>query len=375
MIVGPDRQAGRLHADVVVLGVVGAGVFALAPLHQFPGVSDPHDRRPAGRAAAVTCVVTAGRRAVMVQPDVVASLVRDRIGDELLVAPSQRVVEDQGRFEEIADVVEGSQVGNAAAAAAVERALGDQHRGAEGVVAAVRAGELVRRRRLGGDVDIEGRVVLGDTLPDVLDALQFGGAERVGHAVEVERLGSDCRLAAVVPGRADQGGADEVQVDGALGAGAAVQPEGLVQRLQVRRKRVGRQRRHRALRGKLHLLLEEHAAPAVEPGGAVEPHHGRELRHRHAVPGGHLWQAATKPRDCQFALCSLRQREAGKFRLGPRRCGRGLRENRRRRQRDSERRQQRQQPRKPEAARRKRRVAPGIDRTLVPWVHHFLTPQ
>jgi hypothetical protein len=234
MVVGPDRQARRLHHDVVVLLVVGAGVLALAPLHELLVVADAHDRRPAGCAAAVALVVAAARRAVVTQADVVAGLVRNGIGDVLLVATAERVVEDQRRLVIVADIVEDRQVRHAPAAAVVEGALGDQHRRAEDVVAAARARDPVGRRRLGGHVDVEGGVVLGDALPDVLDALQFGGAERVGHAVEVEGQGGDAALPAAVPGGSGQCRADEVQVDGALRARAAVQLEGLVERFERR---------------------------------------------------------------------------------------------------------------------------------------------
>jgi hypothetical protein len=68
----------------------------------------------------VALVVADAGRAVVVQAHVVAGLVRDGLGDVLLVAAAQLVVEHQRRLVEVAGVVEDADIGHAAAAAVVD---------------------------------------------------------------------------------------------------------------------------------------------------------------------------------------------------------------------------------------------------------------
>ena len=162
----------------------------------------------------------------------------DLVGDRLshaLAARARAVREHPGRLVEVvvrAGDVERVDVRHAAAAAGVEdrAARRDVHGHA---VLGVRGGvpsQLVGSGLARGDVDVEGRVVLGDHLPGVLDLGELGAAEAGVDAV-VDRVGRDVDRAAValVPGGAADLVPAEVEVDRARGARTRVQRERLVE--------------------------------------------------------------------------------------------------------------------------------------------------
>ena len=134
------------------------------------------------------------------------------------------------------DRVEDVDVGHAAAPARADRLLGADARRDEDVRAVGRV-EDARAVDAGGagvgrrHVDVEGRVVLGDVLPDRLDRGELGVAEGRAVARRVPRRlrGRRRRIAGVPPGAAG-GAAVEVEVDRLRRAGLAVQQEGLVER-------------------------------------------------------------------------------------------------------------------------------------------------
>ena len=141
--------------------------------------------------------------------------------------------------------------------------------GAEVLVGRVGAVDGRVARVLGGDVDVESGVVLGDPLPHRLDLLLLDVAERAEVAVEavpgVEAVGQSR-----VPRRPGDRGAVEVEVDHMGRRRAAVQQEGLVER--ERRHALG-ERRSTAV-GRLDV---EHPRVPVEPGGGVLPQNPAQL--------------------------------------------------------------------------------------------------
>ncbi len=122
-----------------------------------------------------------------------------------------------------------------------------------------------------------------------------------------------------------------------------MQPEGLVERLEQRRQRIGRLGRAGSLRRQANFLLEVHAAPAIEPDAAVVSQHGDELRHGHPVERGNIGQPVAESRDRLVSLRAVGQGQAGELppRLGRRR--RRLRQRRHCAERDGGRGEQRQQ--------------------------------
>ncbi len=148
---------------------------------------------------------------------------------------------------------------------------------------------MVDRRGLGGHVDVEGRVVLGHALPNILDALQFDGGEGRGHAVDVERLGGD-RVAVGIPCRAGERGAIEVEIDGPAGTRPRVERERLVE--------CNKLAFHQALlhfgggtaNRCFHFLDHENAAVAVNAQAAVGEEFLAQAVGRLAIPAGHILQ-------------------------------------------------------------------------------------
>ncbi len=317
-----DARAGLVGArtghaaddgDVVLRGVVRAGVVALAPLADRVVVADAHDRRP----RAVAAVVALGRVPVVVQAEVVAHLVRDRLGD-VLRRVAELVREHPGRLHVAVavaggatavavDRVEDVDVRHPAAATAdrVVRtdARGDQDVRAEGLVGSVRAEDPGRAGVGGRHVDVEGRVVLGDRLPDGLDLGQLGVVEPGSVAGRVPGgLGGGRRGVVGVPGRAARRTAVEVEVDGALGEGLAVQQEGLVERC-LRADRVDGRRDG-------DLVLVEDEPIGVEPGGRVGAEHLDELRLGHVVERCGLVELVAQQTDRGGAADGARQLDA-----------------------------------------------------------------
>ena len=229
----------------VVLVVVGIGVLSLAPLAQRLEIGVTHDRPPGvGRVGAAG--VVAGRRgAVVDEPERMTDLVGDGESDvgrvQLLELreDEHRSVEREARHAEPADL------GDAATGVGAEEGghggvLGDERRGAVPVVGATVADQGLVARRLGGDVDVEGRVGLGHLLPHGLDVLPFGRGEGAEVRVQAVALVGALRQPARVPPGARDRPAVEVEVDHVVRRGPAVQREGLVERSGRRRQRHAR---------------------------------------------------------------------------------------------------------------------------------------
>mmetsp|Transcript_54717 Transcript_54717/g.114365 ORF Transcript_54717/g.114365 Transcript_54717/m.114365 type:complete len:267 (-) Transcript_54717:94-894(-) len=211
----------------VVLEVVGAGVLALAPLHEALVVAHAHDGRPAGLAGALARVVADGGGAVVAQAEGVPRLVARRLGD-VLDAVAEHVREDEAGLVVAAHGAVDADVGEAAAAAPDGPDAGrDEHAQAVLQVGARRAEEevFVAADVLGRHVDVEGRVVLRDARPDLLDVALLRRREAVGGPVPVARRGVDCGVCGVIPGSASQDVAVEVQVEHLGRAWAAVKLE------------------------------------------------------------------------------------------------------------------------------------------------------
>ena len=190
-------------------------------------VAHAHDGRPAGLAGALARVVADGGGAVVVQAEGVPRLVARRLGD-VLNAVAEHVREDEAGLVVAAHGAVDADVGDAAAAAPDGPDAGrDEHAQAVLQVGARGAEEevFVAADVLGGHVDVEGRIVLRDARPDLLDVALLRRREAVGSPVPVAWRGVDCGVCRVVPGSASQDVAVEVQVHDLGRAWAAVQLE------------------------------------------------------------------------------------------------------------------------------------------------------
>ncbi len=171
-------------------------------------------------------------RAIVTKPEGVPELVARRFGNPLLVV-AQCVREDKRR--RIESCTEAPHERNAATRAATRlghdrRTRCDDSPHAECEVCGVGLSQRCDTGVLGGDVNIERCVVIGNPLPNTLDEVLLGQAERDGVPVSVERRHR--RLDE--PGRVPSGSANrltvEVEVQNAVGAWAAMQGERLAVR-------------------------------------------------------------------------------------------------------------------------------------------------
>ncbi len=161
---------------------------------------------------------------VVAQPEPVSTLVRRGLGHRLPEPAAEVVREHERRCVDVAP--ERVEVGDAAGGPVpARRRRDDDPQPVFGV-----AGRVHRQsgdpRILGGDVDVEWGIVLGDDRPDVDDVLEL---ERREGGVAVGRVGRrDDRAAPhqIVPRGTGRRVAVEVEVDHAAGAGPGVQLEG-----------------------------------------------------------------------------------------------------------------------------------------------------
>jgi hypothetical protein len=133
-----------------------------------------------------------------------------------------------------------------------------------------------------------------------LHALQLGGAEGGGTAVQIERRRVDGGQAiGTVPGGAGGEVAVEVEIDHALCAGAAVQLESLVQRQQGAADG-GVAAAGFAGRGREFIHVQQ-ASIAIDARVAVAAQGGREFLGRLAIPPGDVGQPGAQGADGRFA--------------------------------------------------------------------------
>ena len=223
VVVGAIRGLARDRRHVV-LRVVREIVFALAPLADVAVVAGAHDRAPGDVAAAVAAVVLgAVGLAVVTESQVVPDLVGSRLGDVGLVVGKVVVIDPCGPILGVRGRAEDVHVGHAAG---VGVGIGI----AVGVGAA--CDQCVSRAGgehggpLGGDIDVEGGVVLRHALPDALDGRLFGVAEGGPVGIRAEGQGGDLRTAhEVVPFGVRHVLPGEVQVENVRRARPAVEDE------------------------------------------------------------------------------------------------------------------------------------------------------
>ena len=231
MIVGSIPKVAGDDREVIFL-VIGIVILAFTPLGDVSVVTGAHDRRPTGDAAAVTPVVFISRcGAVMGQADRVAGFVRRTLRHVFHAVGSEVLREYQRRLVVIADVIERADVGDATVVAEVTADRADQHAHAVIFIGRTAAGNGCLAHILSRHIDLERSVILGDTLPDLLDGGQFIGSEHRGAALEVER-GTVYRLAGIILGIPCGAGKHvpvEIEINDLFGARSAVQKESLVQ--------------------------------------------------------------------------------------------------------------------------------------------------
>ncbi len=202
--ISDDRQ--------IVLEVVRTRILPTRPLAHRSGRIDrtAHDRRP----GAVTVVVAgACRPAIVTQPKRVAGLMGGRFAHRL----GGLFVADVG--EHVRRMVgvraEHVQQRDADHAGAREVRRGHHHALAVRRIDGRGPAETFQARIAGGDVDVEGPVVLRNALPHLVDQRLFRGGEGAGNAVDVERCRSDDRLAHAGPRRVLGVMAVEIEVEDA----------------------------------------------------------------------------------------------------------------------------------------------------------------
>ena len=251
----------------------------------------------------------------MAQREVVAGFVRCGVGDRLGPAAGEVPREHVGGM--VGARGEHVEQGDPADARPVVRCgvpvrRRDHHTHPVGGVARRCAAQAVDAGVLGGDVDVERGVVVGDTLEDLVDAVAFGGRERGGVAVDVVGVvGERADREPAVPVLVLHLVAVEVEVDDLGGRRQRVQREdvgrGLPQRLDERRRsrrahvglvrrRLRRDRGHRGHRrrvrrgrcvavavvvvvvveavGRERVDVADHPVGAEEGGGVVEEQPG-----------------------------------------------------------------------------------------------------
>ena len=170
--------------EVVFLVICGR-VLPLAPLNQFSGVTDAHDRRPSCRARAMAGVVAFGWAvpAIVGKPERMTHLVAGGFGSRFWVAVCRVVFEyETGR---IAVPCKRGQIRHAAGRRpepiAVAASDGNPH--APAGVSATGVAQIVDRGFLSRYVDVERCKILDDTGPDLLNIPQFRIRESC-HAVD-----------------------------------------------------------------------------------------------------------------------------------------------------------------------------------------------
>jgi hypothetical protein len=171
----------------------------------------------------------------------VARLVAGGLGDVLGVV-AERVGEDHARRVVLAaDHAVDTDVGDAAAGAPDGHdARRDEHAVAVLLVRARGPDEegFAAAHVLGGDVDVEGRVILGDPCPDLLYVGLLSRREGAGGPVPVGWRGGDGRMAGVVPRRTAEDVAIEVEIDDLRCSGATVEFEDVCGCPPVRGRRI-----------------------------------------------------------------------------------------------------------------------------------------
>jgi len=210
MVVRKIGQAILLDDQKLIFGVVRSGVFALCPLRHILVIGVAHDGRP---VAMPLVIGHAARRPFMVQTQRVSVFVRAGFGNVLL-AVGKLVRERPGCLVVVADGIKSAYVGNSSGIG-IKVCWRDDDSVPKLRVAAAAASQSIGGGLFRGYIDIEGRVVLRDAFPYVLDALQFGGAEGARAAVGIKRSGNDIRTAVVarIPRGSRNGCAVKVQED------------------------------------------------------------------------------------------------------------------------------------------------------------------
>ena len=185
---------------------------------------------------------------------------------------------------------------------------GDHDPCAVGVSTERRAGDGVDARVHGRHVDVHRGVVLGDPSPHAGDRRQLGRRERGRVGVGVVRVGVAGAGRLVVPARAGDHLAVEVEIDDAMRARPAVEGE--------RRGWIGRRLR-RVLSPRVRCAGQwyrwidvEQLVVVVDEQRLVAQQVRPELRGRQRVPRRHRREASAEPGDCRPATDPIR-------RLGP----------------------------------------------------------
>ena len=230
MIVRTIPQVRGDHGQII-LAIIGGVVFALTPLDEGFGISNSHDGSPHSLARVVTLGRT--RSAVVIQSQGMTCFVRGGFGDVLFVV-TQTFWKHQRWFVEIPHVIEGSNIRNTAGGWKTDRDGNGADEDSDPVNGVGRSGscEMAFAGEFGGDIDVEWCEILGDTLPDVLNAGPFRVAKVVGVEVGGPSWSIDAICRATIPGGAGQYMTVEIQVEGFRSAGFAVKSEGFGQRCQ-----------------------------------------------------------------------------------------------------------------------------------------------
>ena len=217
-----DAVGGAGDDREVVLRVVGVGILAAAPLRDRQVIPHSHDRRPSGRARSVLAlVVLVDESAVVAEAKGVADFVADRLHDVFftveqgvgkhvargLHAPPERIQVSNASGRPIQPVLPPAADTDPLAPASVARSGPPQR---------------LHARVLGGHIHVKRTEILGDALPDGLNAFALVGGKRAGAALKVVSRSLD-RAVGEIPIGADRAVPVEVQINDLRRARPAVQ--------------------------------------------------------------------------------------------------------------------------------------------------------